>query len=126
MWVVGKITLGNYSLSALNVLLQLVPIILEGATVVMIYYFAKKYASDAISALLALVYAVLPVMFTLSGGYDVEVPVLVFLLFVTFYALTEKDFVMLLILFAFNIKVSAYVAGYFFPKFTSNNSNLFF
>ena len=97
MWIVGKITLGNYSLSTLNVLLQLVPIILEGATVVMIYYFAKKYASDAISALLALVYAVLPVMFTLSGGYDVEVPVLVFLLFVTFYALTEKDFVMLLI-----------------------------
>ncbi len=97
MWVVGKITMGNYSLSTLNVLLQLVPMILEGATVVMIYYFAKKYTTDAISALLALVYAVLPVAFTLSGGYDVEVPVLTFLLFVTFYALIEKDFVMLLI-----------------------------
>lgn len=97
MWIVGKLTIGNYSLSALTVLLQLVPIILEGATVVMIYYFAKKYTTDAISALLALVYAVLPVAFTLSGGYDVEVPVLVFLLFITFYALIEKDFIMLLV-----------------------------
>lgn len=95
-WVVGKITLGNYSLSAFNVLLQLLPIIAECATAVLLYVFAKKYVSDKQAALFGALYALLPVLFTLSAGYSVEIPVLIFLLFVTFYALTEKDFVMLL------------------------------
>ncbi|MCI7583846.1 MAG: hypothetical protein MSS70_04980, partial [Christensenellaceae bacterium] len=95
-WVVGKITLGNYSLSAFNVLLQILPIIAECATAVLLYVFAKKYVSDKQAALFGALYALLPVSFTLSAGYSVEIPVLIFLLFVTFYALTEKDFVMLL------------------------------
>ncbi len=96
-WVCGKIVYNWTSLGAVNVMVNLFPIICEGITVALIYFFGKKYLTDKQAALFAALYAILPVSVIAGSGYSVEIPVLTALLLFTFYALIEKDFISLLI-----------------------------
>lgn len=96
LWICGKLIGGWTSLGAVSVVIRLIPIICEGVTIALIYFFAKKYCNDRQAALYAGLYAALPIFFVLSSGYGIEVPVLTMLLFITFYALIEKDYVTML------------------------------
>lgn len=96
MWINGKSIAGMTDVKGMSVILQLVPILCEGITTALIYLFAKKYVTDKQAALFGALYALLPVAFMAAGGYSIELPVLTMLLMITFYALIEKDYVVLL------------------------------
>lgn len=95
-WIIGKIVYGWTNLGAVNVMAYLFPALCEGVTVATLYLFGKKYVNDKQAVLFSALYAVLPVSVVAGSGLNIELPVLTLLLFVTFYALIEKDYIMLL------------------------------
>lgn len=97
IWVSGWFIKDMTSIAAQSVVLRLTAILCEGISIAILYLFARKYTTEKLSALIAGLYACLPVMFTLSSGYDVIVPVLSMLLLIIFVCIIEKKNVCLLI-----------------------------
>jgi hypothetical protein len=97
LYLVGVITSSWTSLSAVSVMVRLFSILCEGATIAVLYLFARKHTSDKLAALIAGIYAVLPVAFVISAGFDVTVAPLTFLLLVSGVCIVEKKHICLLI-----------------------------
>ncbi len=97
IWVSGWFIKDMTSIAAQSVILRLTAILCEGASIAILYLFARKYTTEKLAALIAGLYACLPVLFTLSAGYDVIVPVLSMLLLIIFVCMVEKKNVCLLI-----------------------------
>ncbi|MEG1791258.1 MAG: hypothetical protein RR245_03245 [Clostridia bacterium] len=96
MTATGGIVRNMSSLAGMSVVIRLLAILCEGATIALLYFFSKKYTSEKIAGLIAGLYAILPITFVLSGGYSNIVPVLSFLLLVMFISIIEKKYIVLM------------------------------
>lgn len=98
--IVGLIG-GSLENAGLSVLLRMVGVLADMATVAMIYFYGRKYAGDKLAVVYASLYALLPVAFVMSGMSNTFESVLVALMLGAMIALVEKKYIATYVIMAF-------------------------
>lgn len=92
---------GSLDNAGLSVLLRMVGVLADMATVAMIYFYARKYAGDKIATVAAALYALIPAAFIMSGMSGGFESVLIALLVGAMIALTAKNYIAVYAISAF-------------------------
>lgn len=90
--IVGLIG-GSLDNVGLSILLRMVGVLADMATVALIYFYGRKYAGDKLAVVYASLYALLPVAFVMSGMSNTFESVLVALMLGAMIALVEKKYI---------------------------------
>ncbi len=98
--IVGLIG-GSLDNVGLSILLRMVGVLADMATVAMIYFYGRKYAGDKLAVVYASLYALLPVVFVMSGMANTFEAVLVALMVGAMISLVEKKYIATYVIMAF-------------------------
>lgn len=80
----------NLDLDGISILIRIVNVLATMATVVMIYFYGRKYVGDRQSTIFACMYALLPITFVMGGLDNTFTALLVALVLGTLICLAEK------------------------------------
>ena len=117
--------------ASLSILIRFINVLADMAVVLMIYFYGRKYVGNKLSTVYASLYAVLPLVFTMSGINGTFDSLLVALLLATVILMVEKQYLptYLMITLATVLDVRALaiapiIVAYFVYRYIKDNGDM--
>lgn len=121
----------NLDINSLSILIRFINVLADMAVVLMIYFYGRKYVGNKLSTVYASLYAVLPLVFTVSGINGTFASLLVALLLGALILMVEKQYLptylMMTLASILDIRalaVAPIVVAYFVYRYIKDNDDI--